>query len=165
LVLEYQLSLAQISSWKSEFLSNASFVFGSKRTRSETKNEITDALFSQIGQLKAENECLKNKVEKIPVKERRQWIEPENCELSISGQCSAAKVSRSSIYYEKVQVSKSDDALMVAIKDIYLQDCTFGTRSYVAKLNELGFKVGRDKVRSLLRKMGIGLVDPMPSTT
>ena len=69
----------------------------------------------------------KKKVEMIPVKERRKWIEPENCELSISEQCRVAKVSRSTLYYKRVQVSTSDDAVMKAIDRIYYQDCTFGT--------------------------------------
>ena len=62
LALEYQLSPAQISSWKSEFLSNASSAFSSKRKGSESKDDLTDALFNQIGRLKMENEWLKKKL-------------------------------------------------------------------------------------------------------
>lgn len=62
LALEYQLSPAQISSWKSEFLSNASSAFSSKRKDSESKDDLTDALFNQIGRLKMENEWLKKKL-------------------------------------------------------------------------------------------------------
>lgn len=107
----------------------------------------------------------KKKVEMIPVKERRKWIEPENCQLSISEQCRAAMVSRSTLYYKRVQVSKSDDAVMKAIDRIYYQDCTFGTRRYVAELKDYGFQLGREKVRSLLRKMGICAVYRKPRTT
>ena len=101
----------------------------------------------------------------IPVKERRQWIKPDTSGMSISEQCRAAKVSRSSIYYKKVEISESDDAIMKAIDRIYLQDCTFGTRRYVAELKDNGFQIGREKVRSLLRKMGICAVYRKPRTT
>jgi putative transposase len=96
----------------------------------------------------------KKKVEMIPVKDRRQWIELDDSEMSISDQCSAAKVPRSSLYYKKAQVSEVDDAVMKAIDRIYYQDCAFGTRRYVAELKDYGFQVGREKVRGLLRKMG-----------
>ena len=107
----------------------------------------------------------KKKVEMIPVKDRRQWIELDDSEMSISDQCRAAKVPRSSLYYKKAQVSEVDDAVMKAIDRIYYQDCTFGTRRYVAELKDDGFQVGREKVRSLLRKMGICAVYRKPRTT
>jgi transposase len=59
LALEYLFSPVQISTWKSEFLSNASSAFSSKRKGSESKDDLTDALFIQIGRLKMENEWLK----------------------------------------------------------------------------------------------------------
>ena len=59
LAQEYQLSPAQIRSWKTEFLSNASSAFSAKRKSTAPKDDITDALFNQIGRLKMENEWLK----------------------------------------------------------------------------------------------------------
>jgi hypothetical protein len=65
----------------------------------------------------------KKKVEMIPAKDRRQWIELDDSEMSISDQCRAAKVPRNSLYYKKAQVSEVDDAVMKAIDRIYFQDC------------------------------------------
>jgi transposase len=62
LALEYQLSPAQISSWKSEFLLNASSAFSGKRKGIDPKEEVTEALYNQIGRLKMENEWLKKKL-------------------------------------------------------------------------------------------------------
>ena len=70
LALEYQLSPAQISSWKSEFLSNASSAFRSKQKGFESNDYLTVVLFNQVDRLKMENEWLK-KVQMIPVKEPR----------------------------------------------------------------------------------------------
>jgi putative transposase len=62
LALEYQLSPAQISTWKAEFLSNAHLTFGAKRKNEVASDNITDDLFNQIGRLKMEIEWLKKKL-------------------------------------------------------------------------------------------------------
>ena len=62
LALEYQLSPAQISTWKAEFLSNAHLTFGAKRKKEVASDNITDDLFNQIGRLKMEIEWLKKKL-------------------------------------------------------------------------------------------------------
>ena len=55
---KYDLHPSQISSWKSQFLSNASTVFEKGASKTENDKE-KDALFKKVGQLQIENDFLK----------------------------------------------------------------------------------------------------------
>ena len=60
---KYDLHPSQISSWKSQFLSNASTVFEKGASKTEDDKE-KDALFKKVGQLQIENDFLKKVLEK-----------------------------------------------------------------------------------------------------
>ena len=55
---KYDLHPSQISSWKSQFLSNVSTVFEKGASKTEDDKE-KDALFKKVGQLQIENDFLK----------------------------------------------------------------------------------------------------------
>ena len=55
---KYDLHPSQISSWKNQFLSNASTVFEKGVSKTEDDKE-KDALFKKVGQLQLENDFLK----------------------------------------------------------------------------------------------------------
>ena len=63
LAQEYQLTPAQISTWKAEFLANAQSLFGSKHKQTENSDKEKEELYSQIGRLKVENDWLKKKLQ------------------------------------------------------------------------------------------------------
>ena len=58
LAAKYGVAGTQISSWKSEFIKNASSVFGSNKSVNEEESE-KEKLFAKIGQLQLENDFLK----------------------------------------------------------------------------------------------------------
>ncbi len=60
LAQKHQLQPMQISNWKKEFLSQASDVFEKKRSNKTEKNQERDQLLKTIGQLKVENDSLKD---------------------------------------------------------------------------------------------------------
>jgi len=60
LAQKHQLQPMQISNWKKEFLSQASDVFEKKRSNKTKKNQERDQLLKTIGQLKVENDFLKD---------------------------------------------------------------------------------------------------------
>jgi transposase len=55
---KYEIHPNQISTWKSQFLSNANVVFEKGVQKSEDDKE-KDALFKKVGQLQLENDFLK----------------------------------------------------------------------------------------------------------
>lgn len=83
--------------------------------------------------------------------------------MSITKQCQLMGVPHSSYYHRCVkQENRSDELLMQLIDRIYLDEPTFGSRRMVDALNELGYKVHRDRVRRLMREMGIEAIYPRP---
>ena len=61
LAQKYEIAPQQIHLWKREFLSKAEFVFDAKsKSRKSQAEEEKDTLLKSIGQLKVENDFLKN---------------------------------------------------------------------------------------------------------
>lgn len=75
--------------------------------------------------------------------------------MSITKQCQVLGISRSSWYYQPVQVSEADLHLMRMIDEIHLNRPFLGSRRIRNELVDRGYKVGRGHVRALMMKMGI----------
>ena len=76
-------------------------------------------------------------------------------DLPLTRQCRLLELSRSSQYYQPVPASDLDLELMRAMDEIHLKRPFFGSRRIRDALNDQGYDVGRDHVRTLMRKMGI----------
>ena len=98
-------------------------------------------------------------------KQRKQLIEPELREPSISRQCQLFSLGRSSFYYAPVPLSAEDLELMRLIDEQYLKTPTFGSRSMVRHFWRQGRKVNRKRIQRLMRLMGIEAVYPKPHTS
>ncbi len=75
--------------------------------------------------------------------------------VPITRQCELLELSRSSVYYSPVPVSAKDLELMRQIDEIHLQYPFYGSRKIRNELWQRGYDIGRDKVRRLMRRMGI----------
>jgi len=75
--------------------------------------------------------------------------------LPITRQCELLELSRSGVYYTPVPVSTKDLELMRQIDEIHLQYPFYGSRKIRNELWKRGYDIGRDKVRCLMRRMGI----------
>jgi len=75
--------------------------------------------------------------------------------LPVTRQCKILELSRSGIYYTPVPLSAMDIELMRQIDEIHLSHPFYGSRKIRNELWSRGYDVGRDKVRRLMRRMGI----------
>jgi putative transposase len=76
-------------------------------------------------------------------------------ELPVRRQCEILELSRSGIYYTPVPISAKDIELMRQIDEIHLAYPFYGSRKIRNELCEKGYDIGRDRVRRLMRRMGI----------
>lgn len=90
-------------------------------------------------------------------------VEP-NPRISISRQCELLGLSRSQYYYTS-QISKYNEQLMMLIDRRYTLYPWEGYRRIAEWLNTQGYKVSHDKVRYLMRDMGIQAIYPKPNTS
>jgi len=84
---------------------------------------------------------------------------------SLAQQCKLLGISRSTLYYKPKGMPLRDEELMRLIDKQYMKTPFYGSRSMRDHLRRLGHDLGRDKVRALMRKMGLQAVYPRPKTS
>lgn len=99
------------------------------------------------------------------ISEKKKMIGTADTNLTIEQQCKLIELSRSTFYYSSTGVSAEDLEIMRKMDEKYLEDPTRGTRRYSAELSAEGYKLGRDRVRTLMILMGISAIYPKPRTT
>lgn len=82
--------------------------------------------------------------------------------LSLTRQGQILELSRSSLYYEAVPVSGRDLEFMRLIDEIHLKYSYMGSRSIRDELQDRGYQIGREHVRTLMKKMGIAALYRKP---
>jgi putative transposase len=100
----------------------------------------------------------------IDPKSRKQLIDIENNQISISRQCELLNISKSSYYYKSYKKSnRNDELIMNEIDKIYTKYPFYGSRRIKVELVKLGFKVNRKKIQRLMRIMNLIAIYPKPS--
>ena len=97
--------------------------------------------------------------------ERKAMIVREHPELSLSRQCEVLSISRSSFYHEPKGESPSTLALMRRIDELFLKYPFYGSRQMVRQLRREGVRIGRHRVRRLMRLMGLAAIYQAPRTS
>jgi len=72
---------------------------------------------------------------------------------------------RSTLYYRPTQVRESTLRIMARIDALYLEDPCSGSRRMVDYLAREGIPISRDRVRNLMRRMGLRAIYQKPRTT
>jgi putative transposase len=72
-------------------------------------------------------------------------------------------LNRSGWYYKPVPLSELDRTLMNLLDEQYTRTPFYGVRNMTTYLRDKGYWVGKDHVRTLLRKMGLVAVFPKPN--
>ena len=97
--------------------------------------------------------------------QRCALIDPSRPGLSIVRQCELANISRSSFYVEARGPSPLNLELMRLIDEQFLQTPFFGSRQMTRWLRRQGHRVGRKRVRWLMRMMGLVPIYQAPKTS
>lgn len=86
----------------------------------------------------------------------------KGAELPITRQCQLLELNRSGVYYRAVPISPEELKLMRQIDEIHLQHPFYGSRNIRDELWSRGYDIGRDRVRRLMRLMGIEAIYAKP---
>ncbi len=97
--------------------------------------------------------------------ERKAIITRDHPGLSLSRQCGLLTISRSSFYYASKGESPETLALMRCIDELFLKYPFYGSRQMVRQLWRDGIRVGRHRVRRLMRLMGLEAIYQAPRTS
>jgi putative transposase len=85
--------------------------------------------------------------------------------LPVTRQCQILALSRSSAYYTRKPIPESDMALMRRIDELHLDFPFAGSRMLRDLLRADGVVIGREKVATLMRRMGIEAIYRRPNTS
>ena len=96
--------------------------------------------------------------------ERRALIEPHHRWLSVRRQCELLGLSRGACYYRPAPASDEDLTLMRLLDEEFTRHPFYGVRRMRWHLERCGWEIGMDRVRRLLRTMGMMAIYPMPNS-
>ena len=92
-------------------------------------------------------------------------MEKEHQELSVRRQCQLLSFNRSSLYYERIGLSEEDQRILEEMDKIYLDFPIYGSRRMSRELKRRGFKIGRQRARTLMRILGVEAIYPRKRLT
>jgi len=86
-------------------------------------------------------------------------------ELSVTRQAQLLKLSRSGVYYNPRPVSPAALAIMRRIDELHLEHPFAGSRLLRDLLNGEGIQIGRERVGTMMKRMGIEAIYRRPNTS
>jgi putative transposase len=89
-------------------------------------------------------------------------IEREGCQLSVRTQCRLLGVNRSTVYYRQQGVKQSDLDIMRLLDEQYTRTPQYGVERMTAQFKRKGIAIGHNRVRRLMRLMGLEAIYPKP---
>jgi putative transposase len=96
--------------------------------------------------------------------ERKAMIDRTH-ELPIARQCQILELARSTAYYQATPVSPDELALMRRIDELHLEHPFGGARMLSKMLKRAGHPVGRRRVSTMMKRMGIHALYRKPNTS
>ncbi len=89
-------------------------------------------------------------------------IERNECKLSVRKQCELLGVTRSVLYYVSRRDDSDDLAVMRLLDEQYTKTPFYGVERMTAALKRAGIRIGHNRVRRLMRLMGLEAIYPKP---
>jgi len=96
---------------------------------------------------------------------RLAMIDRTDDRVSVVRQCRLVGISRSSLYYRAKAPDSATLDLMRRIDEQYLKTPFYGSRKMMVWFREQGYAVGRDRVRRLMRLLGLEAIYQKPRTS
>lgn len=100
------------------------------------------------------------KLRYLSVEEKKQLVEFCPKQLSIRRQCELLELHRSNLYYEPVKATEETLLIMARIDEIFTERPFYGSRRIKETLRREGFIIGRERVQTLMREMGLRAIYP-----
>lgn len=97
--------------------------------------------------------------------DKRRLIDHAHDTISVTRQAELLGLSRASVYAEPQPPSPEYLTLAAAVDALYTKHPYYGTRRMVHTLTQQGFVVGRKKMRSIMRHLGLEAVYPTRNTS
>ena len=90
-------------------------------------------------------------------------IEKDHPKLSLRKQCELLEINRNRLAQQKSKVGEEDEQIMKVLDVLYTKWPFLGQRKLQRELADHGWKIGRKRVRRLMKLMGIEALVPKPS--
>lgn len=103
---------------------------------------------------------LKKNLQCLSIKEKINLITSGVNGLSIRRQCELIDLNRSNLYYRPADISEETLHIMHCIDEIFTACPFYGSRRILEGLRRKGYEIGRERVRSLMREMGLEAIYP-----
>ncbi len=92
-------------------------------------------------------------------------IDPDHPRLSIVRQCELVSISRASFYRQPAGETPENLELMRAIDEAFMEMPWYGSRQMARHLQRQGWRIGRKRVRRLMRKIDLSAIYQAPRTS
>ncbi|MCQ0034545.1 IS3 family transposase [Burkholderia glumae] len=164
LAQQYDVHPNQITEWKRQLQERAADVFGTAGAAPSEPPVDLRTLHAKIGQLTLENGFFRKHAHQGGIAERKEMIDRKHA-LPIAQQARLVGVARSSVYYRPQPVSEADQLLMRRIDELHIEFPFAGARMLARLLRRESDEVGRRRVRTLMKRMGVEALYCKPNTS
>jgi len=177
---KYEILPTSLKSWKKQFLENASLAFDKSAVVKEYKEKITklerehNQLAKKVGTLTIERDWLAGKLCSLDLSTKKRLASEGDVQAaqtdkipSLNRRLEMMRISKTAWYYRHTDPfgSNEDILLLNMIDHIYTTHPYYGHRRIQKLLNRLGFNIGRKRVISAMKHMGIKALYPKQKTT
>ncbi|WP_186109756.1 IS3 family transposase [Burkholderia gladioli] len=164
LAQQFDVHPNQITEWKRQLQERAADVFGAGGASTNEPPVDLKSLHAKIGQLALGNVFFKRRARQGAIAERKEMIDRTHV-LPIAQQARLVGVARSSVYYRPRPVSEADQLPMRRIDELHLEFPFAGARMLARLARREGHEIGRRRVRTLMKRMGVEALYCKPNTS
>ena len=98
--------------------------------------------------------------------QKRELLKSDNTEITLTRRCELLGLSRSTFYYQEMPIDTETERLMKLLDRHYTEHPYEGKIKRALWLSkEVGYTIGRKRIASLMKGMGLETVYPKPNTS